>query len=179
MALDVEQAALLVRVTARVSAVVFATALVVSARRLSAGATTEPMRYRSADLGCFTLFLVAHTIHFAAVVALAVAAAGQNIRDAGGYLVTGVAAIAFYVACGTVLRVKTRETPRWTTSGARRIEIWINGVVWIVLVQAYALRFVQSWLFAALALVLTGSLALFAAAAAARPIQRQRARVMF
>jgi hypothetical protein len=176
MALDVEQAALLVRVTARVSAVLFATALVVSARRLSAGGTAGPTRYRSADLACFTLFLVAHTIHFAAVVALAVASSGQNIRDAGGYAATAVAATAFYVACGAVLRAKARETPRWTTARARRVEIWISGVVWIVFVQAYALRFVQSWLFAALALALIGSLALFVAAA--RQNQPQSARVM-
>jgi hypothetical protein len=41
MALDVEQAALLVRVTARVSAVVFAIALAISARRLATGGTLE------------------------------------------------------------------------------------------------------------------------------------------
>jgi hypothetical protein len=177
MPLDVEQAALLVRVTARVSAGVFATALVASARRLSAGGTLGLRRYRRADLACFTLFLVAHTIHFAAVGVLAFASAGQNIRDAGGYAPTAAVAVAFYVACGAVLRAKARTAPRWKTAGERRVEICTSGVLWIVFVQAYALRLAQSWLFAALALVLTGSFALFAAAAA-RHNQPQDARVM-
>jgi hypothetical protein len=177
MALDVAQAALLVRVTARVSAGVFAAMLVVSARRLSAGGTLDQPRYRRADLACFALFLVAHSIHFAAVGGLAFASAGQNIRDAGGYAATAVVAIAFYVACGAVLRAKARTTARWTTTRERRVEVWTSGVLWIVFVQAYALRFVQSWLFAVLALVLTGSLALFAAAAV-RHNRPQDARVM-
>jgi hypothetical protein len=176
MALDVEQAALLVRVTARVSAIVFAIALAISARRLAATGTLDPTRYRRADLVCFTLFLVAHTIHFAAVGALAVASAGRNIRDAGGYTVTFAAGLLFYIACGAVLRAKARTTPRWTTGGQRRVESWTMGVLWIIFVQAYVLRFVQSWLFTALALALIGALALFAAAA--RQKQPQDARVM-
>ncbi len=177
MALDVEQAALLVRVTARVSAAIFATALVASARRLSSSGTLDRTRYRRADLACFTLFLVAHTIHFAAVVGLAIASNGQNIRDAGGYAPTAAAAVAFYGACGAVLRAKARTATRWTTTGARRIEIWTSGVLWIVFAQAHALRFVQSWLFATLALGLTGALGLFASAAV-RHTQPQDARVM-
>lgn len=176
MALDVEQAALLVRVTARVSAAVFATALVVSARRLTAGAMVERTRYRRADLAAFTLFVVAHTIHFAAVAGLGLASSGQNIRDAGGYAVTAVSAIAFYVACAAVLRAEARAAARWATVGQRRAEIWTYGVLWVVFFQAYALRFTQSWLFAAMALVLSASLALFGAAA--RQNRPQDARVM-
>jgi hypothetical protein len=163
--MTVEAAALLVRVTARVSAALFAVSLLAAARRLGARDRAAVPALRRGDLAAFAAFVAGHTIHFAAVALLAVATAGQNIRDAGGYVATAAVGLAFYAACAGVLRAKARDTAGWTAAGQRRIEIATIVVVWIIFFQAYALRLTQSLLYAALALGLAAALARFLARA--------------
>jgi len=179
------EAATLVRATARVSAAVFAASLAAAARRLSVGdargqrgLTPTGSRLhaaRRADIGAFAAFLAAHTIHFAAVLMLAAATGGENIRNAGGWLPTLAAAAAFYASCAVVLRGKLRQAARWTTTGTRRLDVATMAIVWLVFFQAYALRVFQSPWFAALAVVLAAAFALFAAAASRRQPQAERA----
>jgi len=166
MPFGAEETAVVARLTARVSAAVFAASLVAAARRLAAGGTADVGAARRADIAAFAAFLAAHTIHFAAVLLLAAATAGENIRSAGGWIPTLVVAAAFYAACGGVLRGKLRPAPRWTTARQRRLDVATMAIVWLVFFQAYALRLLQSAWFTALAAALAASLALFAAAAA-------------
>ena len=173
MGLDPEETALLVRATARVSALVFAASLAAAARRLAAG--TDIRAARRADIAAFGAFLGTHTIHFASVLMLAAATGGENIRDAGGWIPTLAAAGAFYASSASVLRGKLRQTARWATSGARRLDVATMAILWLVFFQAYALRLFQSVWFAALAAVLAASRALFAAAARPRQPQAERA----
>lgn len=159
--MTVDDAALLVRVTARVSAVLYAMSLLAGARRLRARDAAALGAARRDDLAAFGIWIAAHSIHFAAVALLAVVTAGQNIRDAGGYLGTLAVGLAFYTGCGAVVRVKGRPTAGWTAAGQRRLETSIAIVIWIVFFQAYALRALQSPWFATLALVLAAALATF------------------
>ena len=160
MAVDSDQAALIVRVTARVSAVVFATSLLAAARRLGADAAGAAAT-RRADLAAFAAFVTMHTIHFAAVALLAVVTAGQNIRNAGGYTATAIGGLAFYAACAAVVRAKARGGVRWTSVAERRTEVWTSAGVWLIFFQAYALRLGQSLLFVAIAIGLAAALGRF------------------
>jgi hypothetical protein len=160
--MDAEQAALLVRVTARVSAVILAANLLVAAQRMG-----EPERptLRLRDVGLFVAFIVSHTIHFLCVGLLTIAAAGANIDVRGGYTGVIMLGIIFYVACAAVLRVKMRCGSAWTQPRSRRIEVWSLVGIWLAFFQAYITRPLQSWLFAALAIVLLYSVARFSSAA--------------
>jgi|KBSSwiStaDraftv2_1062776.scaffolds.fasta_scaffold1101855_2 hypothetical protein len=177
MAVDSELAALIVRVTARVSAVVFATSLLAAARRLGGG-DTGMAAARRADLAAFAAFVVMHTIHFAAVALLAVVTAGQNIRDAGGYTATAVGGLTFYAACAAVVLAKARGGSGWPSVAERRIEVWTSMGLWLIFFQAYALRLGQSLLFVAMAIGLAAALGRFLARArAARSSNIQRSSV--
>ena len=161
MAMDAQQAALLVRITARVSAVIVAGNLLAATRR--AEASGAPV-LRTLDVSTFLAFLASHTVHFVCVWLLAVATGGDNIRRAGGWTLVGLTALVFYAGAGVVLRVKWR--PRgWRNARERRIELGLLVIVWLVFFQAYALRLLQSWLFAALAVLLAYSVAGFLRAA--------------
>jgi hypothetical protein len=88
-----------VRLTARVSGVMFAAALIAFAafyqhdrRRLHVGTRL------------FAGFILAHTIHFATVAWLAVVTSGENIRDRDGWAVVVTVALLFYLAVFSVLR---------------------------------------------------------------------------
>ena len=164
MAVDGDQAALIVRVTARVSAVVFATSLLAAARRLGAD-DAGVSAVRRADLAAFAVFIAMHTIHFAAVALLAVVTAGQTIRDAGGYTATAVGGLAFYAACAAVVRAKARLGIGWTSVAERRTEVWTSTGVWLIFFQAYVLRLGQSLLFVAMAIGLAAALGRFLARA--------------
>ncbi len=154
MTVDAQQAALLVRVTARVSAVIVAANLITATRRAKA----EGSGLRRVDLATFSAFLASHTTHFACVLLLAFATGGENIRNAGGWILVLIAALAFYVGAGAVLRVKMRPGA-WRSARERGVEIVLLVIVWLVFFQAYALRFFDSGLFAALAVLLAYSVA--------------------
>jgi Kef-type K+ transport system membrane component KefB len=155
MALDAQQAALLVRVTARVSAVLVAANLITAARRAYAIASRA---LRTADVATFLAFLASHTVHFICVLLLAGATGGDNIRNAGGWVLVVMAALVFYAGAAVVVRVKMRPAS-WRSSLERRSETLLLAIVWLVFFQAYALRVLQSWLFAALAVLLAYSVA--------------------
>jgi hypothetical protein len=158
MAVDSELAALIVRVTARVSAVVFATSLLAAARRLGGG-DTGMAAARRADLAAFAAFVVMHTIHFAAVALLAVVTAGQY-------------------DCGAGVLAKARGGSGWPSVAERRIEVWTSMGLWLIFFQAYALRLGQSLLFVAMAIGLAAALGRFLARArAARSSNIQRSSV--
>jgi len=161
LALDAQHAALLVRVTARVSAAIVAGHLLVAAHR--AEAVGSPA-LRTADVATFCAFLASHTVHFACVWLLAVATAGDNIRRAGGWALVVIVALVFYAGAGVVLRVKQRPLG-WRSARERRTEVGLLIIVWLVFFQAYALRLLQSWLFATLAALLAYSVAGFLRAA--------------
>ncbi|HXW08104.1 MAG TPA: hypothetical protein VD833_22935 [Vicinamibacterales bacterium] len=90
---------LIVRVTARVSAALFAAALILFA------AGYQYNRRRLYFGTClFAGFIVAHTIHFLTVAWLAVVTAGENLRERGGGAVAMAIALLFYMAVFSVLR---------------------------------------------------------------------------
>ena len=161
MTVDAQQAAMLVRATARLSAAIVAGNLLVAMRRAEAVGSSS---FRTMDVATFVAFLVSHTVHFACVWLLAVATGGDNIRSAGGWILVVMAALAFYAGAAIVLSVKLR--PRgWRSVSERRLELGLLVIVWLVFFQAYALRLLQSWLFAALAVLLAYSVAGFLRAA--------------
>jgi hypothetical protein len=161
MTVDAQQAAMLVRATARLSAVIVAANLLAATRRAEALGLSA---LRTMDVATFVAFLASHTVHFACVWLLAVATGGDNIRRAGGWILVVMAALVFYAGAGIVLRVKLR--PRgWRSARERRFELGLLVMVWLVFFQAYALRLLQSWLFAALAVLLAYSVAGFLRAA--------------
>jgi hypothetical protein len=148
MPLDADTAALLVRLTARISAVLLVSSLLVAARRLRTGA------WRRADVGLFVAFIVSHTVHFACVALLARATGGATIASRGGWLLNVVIAGFFYVACAWIVRAKMRSGRQWVTDASRRREIVPLTLLWIVFTQAYLVRWRESWAFAALAVAL-------------------------
>ena len=93
--MDQTSVELIVRWTARLSAATFAAALLLFA----AGRRVLRRRAR----GLFAGFIVVHTVHFAAVVWLAVVTAGANIRDRDGWIVVIMVAVVFYTAAFVVL----------------------------------------------------------------------------
>ena len=101
MLAPVEQATaeLIVRLTARVSVVLFAAGLILFA----AGYPHDPRRL-SVATRFFGGFIVAHTIHFASVAWLAVVTSGDNIQERDGWAVVVTVALLFYMAVFIVLR---------------------------------------------------------------------------
>jgi hypothetical protein len=77
---DTDQVRLMVRTTARLSAIGFLSALALFAARFG----PRPRKVGDA-IGLLTSFIVLHTIHFGAVARLARLTAGENIREPGGW----------------------------------------------------------------------------------------------
>jgi hypothetical protein len=167
MSMDAGLAALLVRATARVSAVILSVSLLVAARRVRGGdgSASHANEMRRRDIGTFTAFIASQTIHFICVVLLTIATAGANIDGPGGYPAVIVVGVLFYDGCVFVLRAKQRQAAEWASRPQRRRELWPLMAIWLVFFVAYASRPLQSWFFAGLALVLLYSLARFLIAA--------------
>ena len=157
MALDAEQAALLVRITARISAGLLAANLLVSARRITDGRRT----YRTVDLRLFIAFIISHTIHFVCVGLLALATNGANLESPLGYAPVFAVGVLFYIGCAMTLRMKVRDGDRWATRRQRNTEVWVLVAIWGGFAQAYVTRLHHSPLFAALAIALVYPLAVF------------------
>jgi hypothetical protein len=164
MFLDAAVVAIAVRTTARISAVLLATNLIVAARRLAsvrpALRTRAVATARQLDIATFVAFLVSHTIHFASVALLALATGGESIRRNGGWTAAVVVATLFYLGGWAVLRGKRRPESGWTSAWQRRREIAVPLVIWLIFFQAFALRF-GTPLFAVLAVGLLYSLVRF------------------
>lgn len=163
--IDPAHAALLVRITARVSAGLLAASLLVAARR--AGSRNDPRARRAADLALFGAFIVSHTIHFGTVVLLAAASSGANIAARGGWTPMSAVAVVFYAGCGTAFRVKQRPGAWWRDASSRWTEVAVNGALWVVFAAAYLGRWrtfsqgAHGLLFAALAAALVYSFVRF------------------
>ena len=181
MFLDPAMVALAVRTTARISAVLLATNLIVAARRLSAGSnpTLPPPRprrlfqVRTLDTSTFAAFLVSHTIHFAFVALLARATNGESMRDnLGGWTAAMIVAALFYLGGWGVLRAKQRPTHGWAGTRQRLREMGVVAIAWMVFFLAFLGRSTGSLLFGSLTIALVVSLGLFVVAGIRSPIAR-------
>jgi FtsH-binding integral membrane protein len=94
------QIELIVRLTARMSAAAFATALLL----FSFSGGPHPRRIRRA-LQLLWAFVAAHTIHFGFVVWLAALTNGANIDDRGGWPLMVIVAALFYGSSFAILRL--------------------------------------------------------------------------
>ena len=190
MFLDAGVAAIAVRTTARISAVLLAATLVAAARRLarvrradlhseaqdSSSARRARARdvatARTLDLATFAAFLVSHTVHFASVALLALATDGANIRNNGGWTAALVVATLFYLGGWGVWRAKQRPTNGWVGTQQRLREMSVLAIVWTVFFLGFLGRSTRSLLFASLTIALLFSLALFTLAGVRSPIAR-------
>jgi len=168
MSIDAGLAALLVRATARVSAVILSASLLVAARRLGGhekAALPVIAGARRLDVATFTAFIASQTIHFICVALLTIAISGANIDGPGGYPAVVAVGLLFYAGCALVRRAKQRPDAEWASRPQWHREVWPLVAIWLVFFVAYASRPLQSWFFAGLALVLLYSLARFLIAA--------------
>jgi len=176
VAMDAGQAALLVRATARVSAVILAGNLLVAARRVGGAAERDALpatELRRLDVATFVAFIVSHTIHFVCVGLLTIATAGANIDARTGYAPVIAVGVLFYLGCVAVMRAKLRQSLGWTDPRQRRVELWSLVAIWLAFLQAYITRLLQSWLFGALAIGLLYSMLVFLARARQRSITEE------
>jgi hypothetical protein len=125
---------LIVRLTARLSAAVFASALILFA----AGYPHDRQR-QTFGTRLFAGFIVAHTIHFMTVAWLAVVTAGANIRERDGWGAVTIAAVLFYAAAFLVLRA-------WNGVMKGRSPWGKVGVLPNVAIAAIAAVFLNSYL---------------------------------
>lgn len=147
-----ETAALLTRVTARLSAASFAI-------YLAAHAMSRLARWRGPHYSrFFGVFVIAHTVHFGAVLSLAAASGGQNIADRGGWAVNLGVLGTFYAAALLVVRRQGRRRGG-ARERVRATEIAVVSVIWVVFSQAYLLRLTDSLLFVVLGALLSLSFA--------------------
>ena len=131
--MDEEQVGLIVRVTARLSAIGFLAAIGLFAARF-------PGKVGGA-IRLLTSFLVAHTIHFGAVTWLAMLTAGENIGERGGWPVAMTVAAAFYLSAFAVLRMWRRVASARPVSRLERLAAHL-GVLFIaaIFLNSYAAR---------------------------------------
>jgi hypothetical protein len=132
------QVELIVRLTARISAAAFAAALMVFAAR----GRSRPVGVRH-EIRLLIAFVLAHTIHFGAVMCLAVVTAGENIRARGGWILVLTVAVLFYLAAFSILRAwRLADAAAWPR-GQRLVAH--AGVVFIALIflNSYGARAVR------------------------------------
>jgi len=140
------QIALWVRMTARVSVVLYSLAL--------GGFAVEAYRGREprAPLRLFEVFILSFTIHFGFVAWLTVATAGENIERRGGPLLTSLVGVAFYVASFAVL----------TGAQLRRPSAWLGATtIWLMILGTYVTRIPRNAAFALPVAVATVALGAF------------------
>jgi hypothetical protein len=93
-----EQVETLVRLTVRLSGLSFAAALMLFA---ASDRQRALMRYA---IAVFAVFVLAHTIHFGAVIWLARLTTDENIRDRGGWPLSLGVGVLFYASAFAILR---------------------------------------------------------------------------
>jgi hypothetical protein len=126
---------LMVQVTARVSAAAFAAALILF--------VTGRDRQRGARRGVrmFIAFILAHSIHFGAVIGLAAVTGQENIRARGGWPVALIVAALFYLSSFAILRAWRRVgSGRPMSSAARRAAHLGVAFIAVVFVNSYIAR---------------------------------------
>jgi hypothetical protein len=142
----VESVELAVRLTARLSAAVFAAALALFALR----------RAGRPAVGALATFIVIHSVHFATVVWLAAISGGGNIRDRGGWTVVLVVAAVFYAAAFTMLRAWRRAAAGGSVTTAHRVLTHTGAItIWLIFMNSYVSRIPSDGRFAIPAIVLT------------------------
>ena len=134
--MDEHQVGLIVRVTARLSAIAFLAALGLFAARFP----SRPRNVAGA-IRLLTSFLVLHTIHFAAVAWLAVLTGGENIRQRSGWPVVMMVAAAFYLSAFGTLRMWQRVGSARPVSRPERLGAHL-GVLFIaaIFLNSYVSR---------------------------------------
>ncbi len=143
----------IVRSTVRISALAYVVALT-----LFAAAGAHRRRWVSHAVRVFAAFIVAHTIHFGAVVWLAAVTAGANIDARGGWALMMTVAALFYASAFAVLRTwreiaagRQPTAPSWFGS---RLGVLFIATVFLNSYIARAERLPLYWL-AATAMVAT------------------------
>lgn len=130
------QVELIVRATARVSAACFAAALIAFAAR-------APRHHEAGSTGVrlFVAFILAHTIHFGAVLWLAVLTSGENIRARDGWFVVLTVGALFYLAAFAILGAWRGFGAGRTVTRAKRLA-GHAGVAFIAVIflNSYAAR---------------------------------------
>jgi hypothetical protein len=154
---DQATAALLVRLTARVSVAVFAAALIVFA----AGYQHDPRRL-SVGTRLFAGFVVAHTVHFATVALLAVVTSGENIREREGWAVVVTVALLFYTAVFFVLRAWRNAAMGPSSSSLRGANVAIVAIA-AVFLNSYLARVAEMPIYWLPTVGLVGTVALYLA----------------
>jgi hypothetical protein len=128
------QVELIVRLTARASATLFAAALILFAIGPRPG--RRGVRYA---IRLFLGFVLAHTIHFSAVVWLAVLTAGENIQERDGWTVVLAVGALFYFAAFLIVRA-------WRGIDSGRMLPRRDGVAANAAITSIALAFLNSYL---------------------------------
>lgn len=173
--MDEPTVALIVRLTARVSAATFAAALI-----LFAAGYQHDRRRLSSGTRLFAGFIVAHTIHFLTVAWLAVVTDGENIRERDGWAMVVTVALLFYMAAFLVLR-EWRDVALGRSS-SRSLHVAANvAVVAIaaVFLNSYLARVVRMPVYWLPAVGVAGTLTLYLVRTrrtALSPLPRQRSR---
>jgi hypothetical protein len=152
---DQPTAELLVRLTARVSAAVFAAALIVFA----AGYQHDQRRL-SFGTRLFAGFIVAHTVHFATVAWLAIVTSGENIRERDGWAVVATVALLFYAAVFVVVRAWGNAAMGSSSRSLRMANVAIVAIA-AVFLNSYLARVAAMPIYWLPAIGLAGSVALY------------------
>lgn len=127
---------MIVRATARVSAACFAAALVAFAAR-----ARQHHDAGSTGVHLFVAFIAAHTIHFGAVLWLAVLTAGENIRARDGWFVVLTVGALFYLGAFAILRTWRRlDAGRMPARGERVAAHAAVAFIAAVFLNSYAAR---------------------------------------
>lgn len=163
MILDESTAAMLTRVTARVSAVLFIVWLLRQGWLHWHGSMSE--RAARAQRSLFLTFAAAHMIHLAALLALAWVTHGNSIGLRGGWLRAVLTGGVVYFAIGAMAAAHWGLAP-----GAARIrtsrgaEMAVTLLVWVAFMQAYTSRAMESAYYLPFPLLLTGGMLLYLSA---------------
>jgi len=155
--LDEPTAAILTRVTARISAVLFIAWLLRQGWLRWRGPIAEGAARAQRNL--FLTFAGAHMIHLAALLALAWVTHGESVGLRGGWLRVTLTGGVVYLAIVVLAAAYMGLIPgaaRIRASGAA--ETFVTLLVWIAFMQAYTGRAIESAYYAPFPLVLTGGI---------------------
>ncbi len=122
----------------------------------------SPLRFAVWRRRLLAGFIAVHSIHFATVLTLAAVTAGANVMERGGWVFHIGVGLLFY---GAVIKLWQQEKRRLagqvSSPGTRRFLVLVIIIIWLVFVQAYALRLALSGLFVVMSLLLIAGLAVY------------------
>jgi hypothetical protein len=173
MYVDEPTAALLTRVTARISAVLFIVWLLRQGWLRWRGPLQESAARAQRKL--FLTFAAAHIIHLAALLLLAQVTQGESIGRRGGWLRVVLTGGVVYLAIVVMAAAHLGLLP-----GAARIrdslgaEMIVTLLIWIAFMQAYTGRAIESAYYWPFPLLLTGGMLFYLIGARLRPVAEAR-----